>query len=68
MGISSSPFLAVRVADVGGGMAEEVGHLHAGNRHRPLEGQEQSRPRPLVRLHLQQVLARPARSRPPVTS
>ena len=34
-------------------MAEKVGHLHAGDRHRPLEGHEQAGPGPLVRLHRQ---------------
>ena len=45
------------MANVGRGMAEKVGHLHAGNRHRPLKSEEQPRPGALVRLHGQQVAA-----------
>ena len=48
--------LAFGPADVGGGVAEEVGHFHAGNGHRPLEGQEQARSGALVGRHGQQVL------------
>ncbi len=36
-------FLARWVANIGRGMAEEIGHLHAGDRHRPLKRHENSR-------------------------
>ena len=42
--------LAVRVADVGDGVAEEVGDRHAGDRRRILECQENPGLGPLVRL------------------
>ena len=48
--------VAVRGADVRGRVAEEVGHLHAGNGHGTLKGEEQSGAGPLVRLHRQHVL------------
>ena len=50
-------FLAVGVADVGDGVAEEVGHRDARDRGRILEGQEQPGLGPLVGLQLQQVAA-----------
>ena len=65
-------FLAVGAADVRRGMAEEIGHPHAGNRHRPLKGHEDARPRPLVRLHVEHVESRAVvrinSIEPPVTS
>ena len=48
-------FEAVRVADVRDGVAEEVGHGHARDRRRVLEGEEEARLGPLVGLHLQEV-------------
>ena len=36
-------------------MTQKVGHLHAGNRHRPLKGHEHAGPRPVVRLHRQDI-------------
>ena len=47
--------LALGSTDVGGRMAEEVGHLDAGDGDRPLEGHEQPRAGPLVRFEGQQV-------------
>ena len=48
-------FLAIGAADVRRGVAEEIGHLHARHRHRPLKRHEDAGPRPLVRLHRQQI-------------
>ena len=47
--------LALGVPDVGRGVAEEIGHLHAGNRHRPLECHEHARPGPLVGRHREDI-------------
>ena len=52
--------LAVGVADVGHRVAEEVGHRHAGDRRRVLEGQEEPGLGPLVGLQGQEVLRRRA--------
>ena len=51
-------FLAIRPSDIRRGMAQKVRHLYAGNRHRPLEGHENTGPRALVRLHLEHVKPR----------
>ena len=56
MGIRSSPSLRCGIANVRRGVAEEIGHADAGDRHRPLKGEEQARPGALVRLHGQHVL------------
>ena len=37
-------------------MAKELGEPDAGNRHRPLEGEEHARPGPLVGLHGEEVV------------
>jgi hypothetical protein len=50
-------FLAVRIADVGRRVPQKVGHFHARNRHRPLEGHEDPGPRSLRRVPFQNVLA-----------
>ena len=50
-------FLALRIADVGRRVPQEVGHLHARNRHRPLKGHEDAGPGPLGRVPFDDVLA-----------
>ena len=41
-------FLALGMADIGRRVAKKIGHLHAGNRDRTLEGIKQPRPRSLI--------------------
>ena len=50
-------FLAVGIADVRSRVSQEVGHFHARNRHRTLEGHEDPGPRPLRRIPFENVLA-----------
>ena len=49
-------FFAIGAADVGGGMAEEVGHFHTGDGHRALEGRGRFRGGQLIGFHFQHIV------------
>ena len=49
-------FFAVGAADVGRGVAEEVGHFDAGDRHGALEGEEDAVAGALIGFHFQNVV------------
>jgi hypothetical protein len=52
------PLFALRIADVGDRMPEEIGQPHAGDRHRTLKGEKHPRPRPFVGFHREEVVPR----------